>query len=78
VQRIVIKGKRCEVGLGSPPAISLAAARKLALENRGKVMQGGNPLADKRRSRESMKFADAVETYLAAKLSEFRNEKHQK
>jgi hypothetical protein len=78
VQRIVIKGKRCELGLGSPPAISLAAARKLALENRGKAMQGGDPLADKRRSREAMKFADAVETYLAAKLSEFRNEKHQK
>ena len=34
VQRITIRGKRQEIGLGSPPAVSLAAARKLALANR--------------------------------------------
>lgn len=27
VQRITIRGKRCEIGLGSPPAIPLATAR---------------------------------------------------
>lgn len=78
VQRIVIRGKRCELGLGSPPAVSLATARRLALENRGKAMLGGDPLAEKREARESMRFADAVDTYLAIKLSEFRNEKHRK
>ena len=30
VQRITIRGKRSEIGLGSPPAVSLATARKLA------------------------------------------------
>lgn len=54
VQRITIRGKRCELGLGSPPAVSLAAARRLALENRGKAMLGGDPLADKRKVREGM------------------------
>jgi Arm DNA-binding domain len=54
VQRIVIKGKRCELGLGSPPALSLASARKLALENRGKVMQGGDPLVDRRKVRQGL------------------------
>ncbi|SUZ32828.1 Prophage integrase IntA [Roseibaca ekhonensis] len=78
VQRIVIRGKRCELGLGSPPAVPLAMARRLALENRGKAMLGGDPLADKRKAREGMRFADAVDTYLTAKLSEFRNEKHRK
>lgn len=78
VQRITIRGKRQEIGLGSPPAVSLATARKLALDNRGKAMLGGDPLADKRKTREGMTFADAVEKYLAAKLSEFRNEKHRK
>ena len=33
VQRIVIQGKRCELGLGSPPLVPLATARALAMEN---------------------------------------------
>ncbi len=78
VQRITIRGKRSELGLGSPPAVTLATARKLALENRGKAMLGGDPLADKRKAQEGMRFADAVDKYLAAKLSEFKNEKHRK
>ena len=78
VQRIVIRGKRCELGLGSPPAVPLATARRLALENRGKAMLGGDPLAEKRATRETLTFADAVDRYLASKLSEFRNEKHRK
>jgi integrase len=78
VQRITIRGKRREIGLGSPPAVSLATARKVALENRGIAMQGGDPVAEKRKAREGMTFAEAVDRYLAAKLSEFRNEKHKK
>lgn len=78
IQRITIQGKRCELGLGSPPAVSLAAARKQALENKGFVMRGGDPLAEKRRSRDIMTFGNAVDKYLEIKLSEFRNEKHRK
>jgi len=78
VQRITIRGKRTELGLGSPPAVPLSVARKLALENRGKAMIGGDPLAEKRDARVGMTFADAVDKYLAAKLDEFRNEKHKK
>ncbi len=78
VQRITIRGKRTELGLGSPPAVSLATARKLALDNREKAMLGGDPLADKRKVQDGLTFAKAVDTYLAAKLSEFRNEKHRK
>lgn len=78
VQRVTIRGKRKEIGLGSPPAISLATARKLALENKGKAMQGGDPLAERRENQDHMTFADAVDKYLAAKLSEFSNEKHRK
>lgn len=78
VQRITIRGRRCEMGLGSPPAVSLAKARQLALENRGKAMLGGDPLAEKREARAAMTFEDAVDAYLAAKLDEFRSEKHRK
>ncbi|MBW6419570.1 site-specific integrase [Celeribacter sp. PS-C1] len=78
VQRITIRGKRCELGLGSPPAVPLGEARRVALENRGKAMLGGDPLADKREARAGLSFAEAVEKYLGGKLSEFRNEKHRK
>lgn len=33
VQRINIRGKRCELGLGSPELVSLAEARAAAMEN---------------------------------------------
>ena len=78
MQRITIRGKRSELGLGSPPAISLAMARKMALENRGKAMTGGDPLSERRAAREVLTFDAAIETYLAAKLEELRNEKHRK
>ena len=39
VQRIVINGKRREIGLGSYPIVSLAEARQTALENKQLSMQ---------------------------------------
>jgi integrase len=76
VQRIVIRGKRCEIGLGSPPAIPLATARKMALENRGAAMMGRDPVQERRDARSGMTFEAAVDNFLAARLDEFRNAKH--
>jgi integrase len=79
VQRITIRGKRCELGLGSPPAVPLSAARKLAVENRGRAMLGGDPLAEKRAANvRSLTFSECVTAYIDIKLSEFKSEKHQK
>lgn len=78
IQRIVIRGKRREIGLGSFPIVSLAEAREAALENKRLAFKGGDPLSERRQAREVLTFADAVERYLAAKLHEFRNEKHRK
>jgi len=79
VQRITIRGKRTELGLGSPPAVSLAVARSLALENRGKAMLGADPLAEKRAAKSApLTFAQCVTEYTNAKLSEFRSEKHRR
>lgn len=41
-------------------------------------MLGGDPLAEKRKKQQALTFEKAVEEYLRAKLSEFRNEKHRK
>ncbi|MDV7145238.1 Arm DNA-binding domain-containing protein [Tropicimonas sp. TH_r6] len=50
VQRIVIRGKRREMGLGSPPVVTLAEAREQALENKRVARAGGDPLAQKRKA----------------------------
>lgn len=78
VQRIVIHGKRREIGLGGFPVVGLAEARKAALANKQLAYSGGDPLAERRKARETLTFADAVDRYLSAKLDEFRNEKHRK
>lgn len=78
VQRIVINGKRHEIGLGSYPLVTLAMAREQAQANKRNVYLGGDPLAEKRKVQMDKSFAAVVEKYLEAKLSEFRSEKHQK
>ena len=47
VQRLTIRGKRTDMGLGPYPAVSLARAREKARENLSLVKSGGNPLAVK-------------------------------
>lgn len=84
VQRITVKGKltkagtqaRVELGLGSYPLVSLADARARATLTKSMAMQGGDPLEAKRKARDALTFAQAVDRYLANKLAEFRNEKH--
>lgn len=78
VQRITIRGKRREIGLGSPPAISLATARKLALENRGAAMMGRDPIQERREARGGMTFDAAMKAYLSQKQAEFSSAKHAK
>ncbi len=48
VQRITIAGRRRDIGLGSYPSVSLAGARRKAMENRAAVAEGRDPLAEKR------------------------------
>lgn len=76
VQRLTIGGRRREIGLGAPPVVSLAMAREAALANARSAREGLDPIEERRRRRETLTFAQAVERYLAAKLDEFRNEKH--
>ena len=49
VQRLVIGGKRHDIGLGSVKFVTLAEAREKAFENRKVARLGGDPLAHKRR-----------------------------
>jgi integrase len=78
VQRLTIRGKRREMGLGSPPLITLAEVRDKASDNKRLARAGGDPLAEKPTARGTLTFAEAVEHYLEGKLAEFRNDKHRK
>lgn len=76
VQRIVIQGKRCEMGIGSPDFISLAEARDKAFENRKLARSGGNPMQTKREALEVMTFAEAARTVHDLHKPTWRNVKH--
>jgi len=78
IQRITIYSKRRELGLGSPPVVTLAVAREQALDNKRLIRSGGDPLAEKRKAQAAVTFAEAVEKYLEIKLKEFDNKKHGK
>ena len=51
IQRVMIDGRRHEMGLGSFPLVSLANARAQASANRSAIRQGRNPLQERRRAR---------------------------
>ena len=56
VQRIAIRGRRHELGLGSTALVPLAEARAKALANRKIAREGGDPLAEKRRAETTPTF----------------------
>lgn len=61
VQRLVINGRRKEIGLGPHPAVTLYEARNLALENKRKALAGHDPAGLKAKQKEVPTFAEAVE-----------------
>ena len=65
VQRLVIRGTSCTLGLGSYKLVSLSEARELALANRKLARSGGDPKADRARTRGVPTFAEAAETVIA-------------
>jgi integrase len=48
VQRIMVRGRRREIGLGSFPTVGLADARDLAVQNKRLAREGDDPVALKR------------------------------
>ena len=75
MQRIVIHGRRRDMGLGSYPAVGLAEARALALANKALVGAGRDPLSERRRA-DVLTFRDAARKVYEANLPRWRNGKH--
>ena len=76
VQRIVIRGYRREIGLGSAQLVPLTEAREKARANRKLAREGGDPLAEKRRAESTPTFAEAAARVLEQKRAGWRNSRH--
>lgn len=82
--RIVIGGKRREVGLGGFPDVPLALAREKAREVREAVQQGRDPIAERAAARSALAaqrgaeitFDECAEKFISAKSAEWKNAKH--
>lgn len=73
VQRIVVDGRRRDIGLGGYPAVSLAQARRRAEANRSAVADGRDPIAEKRRAAVPT-FGEAAVKVHAMNLPKWRND----
>lgn len=78
VVRLIVQGKRRDIGLGSATLVSLAEAREAALQHRKAARAGDDPLAAKRRSKAIPTFKEAAEQVHAHNEGGWRNDKHRK
>ena len=74
VQRVVIRGKRRDIGLGGCGWVTLAEAREAAYENRRIARRGGDPLESKRKSKLPL-FREAAQNTYDSLRPRWRNEK---
>ena len=77
VCRLVIRGRRCDLGLGSVQNVSLADARDVAYELRKRARSGGDPLRERsNRKRRSPTFEEACESVFEQWRPSFHSTKH--
>jgi integrase len=77
VLRIVVRGKRCELGLGPVNTVSLADARQEAARLRGIARKGGDPLTERRQEKRVIPtFEQAARQVHGEHSKIFRNAKH--
>ena len=82
--RVMVGGKRREMGLGGYPAVTLAMAHEKGRNARELIRQGIDPilLANKAQSAlkaeqaKALTFEQCAEAYIAAHEAGWRNEKH--
>jgi integrase len=76
IQRIVIHGKRRDLGLGAITLVPLSEAREAALQNRKIARSGGDPVADKRLALAVLTFEEAALQVHELNAPHWRNDKH--
>ena len=75
ILRVVIAGKRRDIGLGRYPDVGLAQAREAAAKHRSLIAAGADPIAEKRKAAIPT-FREAAERTFEANKPRWRNGKH--
>lgn len=70
-----LSGRRREMGLGSPPSVSLARARERAQSARESVADGIDPIASKRVRQDTPTFGDLADAFIEDRKSTVRSDK---
>ena len=73
VQRPVVGGQPRTLGLGGYPLVPLAEARDKAFANRRLARSGGDPLAEKKKSKAIPTFQDAAARTIAVHRADWKN-----
>lgn len=84
ILRVMVGGKRRDMGLGGYPDVLLAGAKEAAREARKQIKNGIDPIEDGRAKRSAlaaavasaMTFSEAAKAYIAVKEHEWKNDKH--
>lgn len=76
LQRIYIKGKRTDLGLGSVSTVTLAEARLEAINNKKLARAGGDPLEEKRKQNAIPTFKEAAYKVFELNKPTWSNPKH--
>ncbi len=77
VLRLVIGGKRREMGLGRWPDVSIAAARDMAIDARRKARDGDDPIAKRRAERRKencLNVSEAIDACFNARQAELKRD----
>lgn len=75
--RVMVRGRRRDIGLGSLKLVSLAEAREKAAELRKLARSGGDPLAERRRQHVGVPtFEEAAKAVHEAHKATWKNAKH--
>ena len=75
-QRITVKGRRQELGLGPYPVVTLAKAREVAIENRRMARDGLSPKVERRRARGIPTFSELARADFEHRKGGWRSAKH--
>lgn len=84
ILRLMVGGRRREIGLGGYPAVTLAQAHDKARQARDKILAGVDPVAERKAARSALiaahakrtTFAEAARLYIDAHGDSWRNPKH--
>jgi len=76
IQRLTIRGRRTELGLGGYPLVSLKEAREKAFLNRKLAREGGDPLSEKRRAESMPTFIETADKVWRQLRPGWRSDRH--